>query len=317
MPTQGTTSVRDAAARLGLPAATLRTWERRYGLGPSARSAGGHRRYSEDDLAVLGLMARLVRDGMQPRDAAEAARGSRGSAGPLIISSGKDQANAELVAVLLAAAQRHDAATLRRHVTRVAAQRGALRAWDEILVPLLRAIGERWRDPDFGIAGEHLASEVITSVLRTCTALAARDLGAVQAARSHEVLLASAEEEQHALPLAALEAALAQQRIGCRMLGARTPARSLVSEVARTQPCVVFVWASMPYRDPDVLRDLVDAASGELTVLLGGPGWARTPRPDSGPRARVAEVTDLPGAVESVASTIGVELRAGGFSEEP
>ena len=32
---------------LGIPASTLRTWERRYGLGPSERTRGGHRRYTE------------------------------------------------------------------------------------------------------------------------------------------------------------------------------------------------------------------------------------------------------------------------------
>src|SRR4051794_29387468 len=42
-----------AARRLGLAASTLRSWERRYGLGPSLRTLGGHRRYSAGDLVAL------------------------------------------------------------------------------------------------------------------------------------------------------------------------------------------------------------------------------------------------------------------------
>ena len=45
-----TWSIRRCAEVTGMPQSTLRTWERRYGLGPSARTAGGHRRYSAADL---------------------------------------------------------------------------------------------------------------------------------------------------------------------------------------------------------------------------------------------------------------------------
>ncbi|MES9609103.1 MerR family transcriptional regulator, partial [Actinomadura sp. NPDC000929] len=48
------------ARRLGLAAATLRTWDRRYGIGPSGRSPGGHRRYTPADVARLEAMQRLI-----------------------------------------------------------------------------------------------------------------------------------------------------------------------------------------------------------------------------------------------------------------
>jgi DNA-binding transcriptional MerR regulator len=43
-------SVAAVARRLGVAPATLRTWDRRYGLGPSQHSAGAHRRYSPADV---------------------------------------------------------------------------------------------------------------------------------------------------------------------------------------------------------------------------------------------------------------------------
>src|SRR5690625_3299938 len=52
------------AVRLGIATPTLRTWERRYGIGPSRRTDGGHRRYTEDDIGRVELMQRLVGEGV-------------------------------------------------------------------------------------------------------------------------------------------------------------------------------------------------------------------------------------------------------------
>jgi DNA-binding transcriptional MerR regulator len=61
------------ARRVGVAPATLRTWERRYGICPSDRSSGGHRRYCITDVARLELMRRLVLSGMPAGEAARVA----------------------------------------------------------------------------------------------------------------------------------------------------------------------------------------------------------------------------------------------------
>ena len=53
-------TVAAVARRIGVAPATLRTWDRRYGLGPSAHEAGEHRRYCPNDLAQLTVMRRLI-----------------------------------------------------------------------------------------------------------------------------------------------------------------------------------------------------------------------------------------------------------------
>ena len=58
-PEPGST-VAAVARRLGIAPATLRTWDRRYGLGPTEHNAGSHRRYSPQDVIRLTLMRRLV-----------------------------------------------------------------------------------------------------------------------------------------------------------------------------------------------------------------------------------------------------------------
>src|SRR5512145_2624110 len=53
-----------AVVRLtGLSAHVIRAWERRYGAVRPQRSAGGTRRYSEDDVARLRLLATAVAQG--------------------------------------------------------------------------------------------------------------------------------------------------------------------------------------------------------------------------------------------------------------
>jgi MerR family transcriptional regulator, light-induced transcriptional regulator len=46
-------TVRVVAERVGVPTATLRSWNQRYGVGPPEHSPGRHRLYSENDIAVV------------------------------------------------------------------------------------------------------------------------------------------------------------------------------------------------------------------------------------------------------------------------
>src|SRR5690625_329037 len=67
-------TVSAVARRLGVAPATLRTWDRRYGLGPSEHVAGSHRRYTSSDTARLLVMRRLTLEGIAPAEAARIAR---------------------------------------------------------------------------------------------------------------------------------------------------------------------------------------------------------------------------------------------------
>ncbi|WP_040797677.1 MerR family transcriptional regulator, partial [Nocardia higoensis] len=65
-------TVRVVAERLGVPTATLRSWTRRYGIGPSQERPGKHRLYTESDIATLEHMLGLIRAGASPAGAAAA-----------------------------------------------------------------------------------------------------------------------------------------------------------------------------------------------------------------------------------------------------
>src|SRR5699024_139568 len=148
-------TVAGAAARLGVAASTLRTWERRYGLGPSARTAGRHRRYDAADVARLQVMRRLTRQGVAPADAALLARGqevehepiaapdagtaatagSPGSGGSPDSPAAGEEALDPLS--LAAAAVEADDLRLRRMIARAVPGREVTHGWQTLISPAL------------------------------------------------------------------------------------------------------------------------------------------------------------------------------------
>ena len=63
-------TVKRAAELTGLPADTLRMWERRYAIVEPARSDGGYRLYDDPALRRLSAMRSLVDSGWTAREAA-------------------------------------------------------------------------------------------------------------------------------------------------------------------------------------------------------------------------------------------------------
>ena len=57
-------TIGDLAERTGVPPATLRSWESRYGFPRPTRQAGGHRRYAERDVAAVLEVLRLRDSGL-------------------------------------------------------------------------------------------------------------------------------------------------------------------------------------------------------------------------------------------------------------
>ena len=57
-------NIKAVAEATGLPAATLRAWERRYGALAPSRTEGGYRLYSERDIALLIWLKERIDEGM-------------------------------------------------------------------------------------------------------------------------------------------------------------------------------------------------------------------------------------------------------------
>jgi MerR family transcriptional regulator, light-induced transcriptional regulator len=258
-------SAGEVARRIGVAVTTVRTWDRRYGLGPSARAPGRHRRYSRHDLARLMLMRRLTVDGVA---AAEAARIARDTPDPHGCGSSWPRSQpppSELGTAkgLRRAALALDPADLQQLLERALTD-GVVRAWVTVIAPALRDLGRQHRAAGRYIAAEHLLSEAVSAAL-------------AQVPRPPErprILLACAPEEQHSLPLEALAAALAERGISSRMLGARVPTNALRDAITRTGPTAVLLWAHTPAAaDYQQLAAVTRARPRPAIAAACGPGW--------------------------------------------
>lgn len=252
-------SVGDAATQLSLPASTLRTWERRYGLGPSARTAGGHRRYDDVDVRRLLRMQHLVSRGLTPSEAAKSALRS---------IEGHIVTGADLAEAVVDAARADDSSALEQLFTTCFDTHGTVEAWSDHISITMQKVSEEWFAGGLGIDAANLVNDALL------TTLGSRHAGTrLPEDAQPSVLLAAAGEERHALPLLALQAALADLGVACRIQGQRTSYAQLADLLAREMPAVVFLWASRTQDDLEGFREIMRVSEGRTQVVLGGPGW--------------------------------------------
>jgi DNA-binding transcriptional MerR regulator len=285
-------SVADVAERVGVATSTLRAWERRYGVGSSARTTGGHRRYSNADIAALQRLQRLTRAGMPTGSAAVLAFGTAGqesSSGAItnpaiVVAEQWDR----LAARFAAAVEAMDPDRIAAAADAVLADRGAVSGWTEVFMPHLQALGRRWNTTGLGVEREH----VVALVLQGSLDRHARRHTRRQPRGSPPILAAATPSEQHTLPLAALAAALAESRVRAYVVGS-LPELALHTAIEDTAPSVVVLWArSGQTTDAQLLRGLLTRAP---VVCAAGPGWPRNRLPRS-----VPHLPDLPTAVDMV-----------------
>ena len=265
----GDLTVAAVARRLGIAPATLRTWDRRYGLGPTEHNAGTHRRYSLDDLARVTMMRRLTLAGMAPAQAAEEAKSFTGGlAGleslPLIPNF---EVKSQVVEYLYNCAKSMDSKSFSELLNRELDSSTVEEVYESIIVPLLQMVGEMWATSGNGIAIEHLISNLIIGALSDSTLLPTSPIN------DRPVLLSCVEDEPHSIPLHALTASLSQRNIAFISLGAKTPQVAISEVVTRCAPPVIFLWSQRAQTAHlDICQSLPDVRPA-AKLILGGPGW--------------------------------------------
>jgi len=273
-------TVAAVARRIGVAPDTLRTWDRRYGMGPSQHVPGKHRRYNSDDVARLEIMRRLVMDGVMPAEAARVAQQTdlataqpkrtelrlvadlAETKGVLDLDSPKNAGRG-----LARAASMLDASACQTIIARLLEKNGVLWTWDKVLVPVLITFGERWATTGDGIEIEHMLSEVVIAELQSLA------LSIDQPVNARPVILAAAPHELHTLPLYAISAALAEHQISSRVLGARLPTEALAAACRKLGPSSVVIWSqSQGTADLEIWRAIAPQRPAPLKIAVG-PGW--------------------------------------------
>ena len=285
-------TVAAVARRIGVAPATLRTWDRRYGLGPSDHVEGEHRRYCPSDLAKLTMMRRLIVAGVAPSDAADQAREFKGEVKlSKIVKS--IEVREDVVDAIYSALQIFDRAFVEEILTQEISAYGVEGAWAGVIVPTLFLIGQDWENDQKGIEVEHLFSEILTRTMNN------RVVELKKPINSRPVLPAAVGEELHSLPIYALAAALCERNIQTYVLGARTPITALSAMVSRCAPPAIFLWAQLVENaNPTYFKELPTIRPAPR-VLLGGPGWRESDC------ANMTKTPDLNYACEEITRAVG------------
>ena len=286
-------TVAAVARRIGVAPATLRTWDRRYGLGPSAHEAGEHRRYCPKDLAILTAMRKLITAGVAPADAAQQAKDFKGKISVEEIVD-NFEVREDLVEALHAASKLLDKKFIEDAVRNDIEKHGVIASWSEVIVPLLFLIGDEWEKTQTGIEVEHLLTEILKSVLREKSSIVS------EPCNPRPVLLASVGEEMHSLALHALASALAEKNISTYFLGARTPLEALNGVITRSAPPAIFLWAQLTHNGDSRFYTDIPSIRPAPRVIIGGPGW--TVNSD----CPVAHVSDLSQACAEIERAVGL-----------
>ena len=285
-------TVAAVARRLGVAPATLRTWARRYGIGPTDHESGSHRRYCPEDLAKLTTMRRLIIAGMSPAEAAEKALNTKSAIKMEKIVGGFSD-RPDVIDALHSAANALDKNFIESTLRNDIEKHGVIGSWQEVIVPVLVMLGKSWEETGEGIEIEHFFSETLKKVLRERSSKIHKPIN------PRPVLVASVGEEMHSLAIHALTAALAERNIECHFLGARTPFAALEAMVEKFAPPAIFLWAQLVENaDPSFFRNL-PAVRPAPRILLGGPGWRESDC------ANMTKTPDLNFACEEITRAIG------------
>lgn len=257
--------IRAVAELTGVSTATLRAWERRYGVPAPSRTASAYRLYSDDDVAVITRMRDLVESGVAPAEAARVLRERAAGAG-----DGTADVDAYQLACdrIVDAAVRLDVEALREEAARTFALGPAITIFDRTLAPSLAKIGDLWHAGQITVAQEHLLSNVVMSRVSQLLEL----LQPMDASR--RVALATFEEEDHVLGLYGAGLHFAAWGYRSVFLGARTPPDAVARVVSTLNVDVVALSVTRPPLNSRA-RALVDAyadACGNVTWIVGGQG---------------------------------------------
>lgn len=239
---------------------TLRAWERRYNVAQPERSESGYRLYSERDVAVIRWLKVQVDAGMSISQAVawlETLTENAKNMQDVVLPA--NTSNSSLHDLLTPMAGQH-----REHVRDFAGLQndlaGALLAFDEeaaelvvaeafamypveqvgeeLFMPVLVDIGERWHRGELSVTTEHFASNYLIQRLGTLLRLIPNGTGGPL------IWVGCAPSELH--EVGALLLGIYLRRSGYRIhyLGQNLPLDDFAQEVKRQQPAMLLLSAS-------------------------------------------------------------------------
>lgn len=283
-------TIKQASRLTGVSVASLRAWERRYGVVAPQRNESGYRLYDEQDLSAVSTMRRLVDGGWSPSEAADAVR--RGTVPAAVDEVVVREASVSLdppyaftyMREFLSSAAEMDTAGIEESLDGGFALGSFEHVVDSWLFPTLEALGEGWARGEIDVAGEHAASHAVHRRLS-----AAFDAAASRS-RGPRVVVGLPSGSQHDLGALAFATAIRRRGMDVLYLGANVPVSSWEAAVRSHEARAAVLSVVTPEDRPTAVAvaERLRSESPVPTVCAGG-----------------ASAANLAEGVRTLASSIG------------
>ena len=230
--------------KTGIAADTLRAWERRYGLPVPQRTQGGHRLYSEHDIATIKWLLAKQDEGLSISRAVDLWNEQLASGlDPLAGVQEKQTVPPQSMNLentrreWISACFNYDTVTAEQILNQSFAVHSIEIACTEIILRGLYEIGEYWYQGEASVQQEHFASGMATRMLDALIN------ATPPPTRDETIMLACPPNEWHALPLLLLNLLLRRRGWNVIYLGANVPTTQIEETIKVTKPSLVILSA--------------------------------------------------------------------------
>lgn len=245
----------------GIPAVSLRNWEKRYGFPCPERTPGGHRYYSAQDIEFLKKANHWVEEGQSLNQISKiyldkVSHFQSDSSKPVIL----DDVSYRVELIYDALLNFDQMATLQHYAT-LSAKLSVEQLFDQVFGALQIRLRKEWQGKQISLAQEHFASAFVRLKLSTFLSL---DFPPTQNAR---ILAAPLTDEGHESGLMVLTAHLKYRGYPVFYFGSEVPIAELEAVVQEIQPNVVC----LSYLDCTQLKgDLKYFSKIAVPICIGG-----------------------------------------------
>ena len=272
-------SIGVVSRRTGLKPDVIRAWEKRFGAVVPGRTATNRRFYTDEQIEKLLLLRQATLSGRQIGQVAD-----------LSISELRDLAAQDRIALnrvpkpgepitllkeqgflasCLEAVEAMDAPALRYHLEKASSSLTQPKLMDELVIPLVQEIGNRWESGGFRIAHEHAASVAIRAFLENLQA------GYTSATTAPSIVIGTPIHQYHELGALIACNTAAAEGWNIIYLGAALPAEEFVAVAEEKNAVAVALSLVYPGDDPYLpseLRKLRRMLHKDVDIITGGHG---------------------------------------------
>lgn len=234
----------------GLPAATLRAWERRYGALAPQRSGSGYRLYSAQDITVLRWLKARVEAGMSISQAIALLGHQRRGEPAAVVTERRQQVrpgSGAAQSALLDAFTEFDEGRADAALEEAFALYGVETVFERIIAPAMAQIGALWHTGGASTAVEHFTSNYVRRKMEAMISASPKN------SAGPLVVMGCAPEDWHELGLLLLYLLLRRRGLHTIYLGQNVPPEQFLEEMERLRPALVIISAATPHTVPGLI----------------------------------------------------------------